>query len=79
MKPSLPTDKQEEILRYLYVYTIEHFRQPSYREMMKYFKVNSTNAIHCRLVGLARKGYLKATGLYRGFEITKLGLDFLIS
>lgn len=55
------TDRQEAILRHIARHIDRHGFQPSYRELMKTFKIKSPNGMSCHLHALERKGFITVT------------------
>lgn len=53
------TDRQAQILAYLYQHLQENAYIPSYREIAEEFGINSTKAVSDHLQALERRGYIK--------------------
>lgn len=72
--PNLPplTERQEELLRYIWEYWQQHTYTPTQREMCEHMQISSTNpAPH--LNALERKGYLRRLTGRRNIRITRVG------
>jgi SOS-response transcriptional repressor LexA len=60
--PGQLTECQREIFNWTVNYTIEHFYQPSIREIAAHFGVNSPNSIWCHFRNLAKNGLIDLSG-----------------
>jgi repressor LexA len=52
------TERQEEILRYIAREIDSKGYQPSFRELMKRFKIRSPNGVKGHLLSMERKGFV---------------------
>ncbi len=58
--PLTLTDRQREVLTFLWDYLCEHGYQPSTREMMREIGATSPNGVVCHLYALQKKGWIEA-------------------
>lgn len=56
------TDKQQEIFRFLQVFTKDYGYPPTVKEIMEHFNFASPTAVTTHLTALEKKGYVKKTG-----------------
>lgn len=67
------TGRQLEIYRYIALSLMFKQRPPTYAEMMREFRIRSTNGITCHLQALERKGLLRVTK-FRSLGVEVIGL-----
>jgi SOS-response transcriptional repressor LexA len=66
------TERQAEIFEYLYEITRDTGCQPTYRETMDRFGIQSTNGLSCQIKAFADKGWIEAgTGDKRGIRFLR--------
>lgn len=75
---SLPplTDRQAELLRYIWEYWVQYRFTPTQREMCTHMSINSNNA-GTHLNALERKGYIQRGNGRRNVSITPSGAEKL--
>lgn len=76
--PNLPplTDRQFDLLRYIWRYWLDKKYTPTQREMCQYLGIASTNA-GPHLNALERKGYVRRAQGRRNIRITRAGAEKL--
>lgn len=76
--PHLPplTDRQAELLRFIWHYWLENRYTPTQREMCQHLDIASTNA-GPHLNALERKGYVRRAQGRRNIRITREGAEKL--
>lgn len=65
------TKKQNKVFQYVNLVLKAEKRQPTFREIQKYFEYKSITSVRNHMLGLQRKGYIKMSGKSRGLEILK--------
>lgn len=67
-----PTYRQNELLKFIKLYTDEHMTSPNFDEMAEHMKVNSKSAIHRLLQALEERGAIRRLhGRSRAIEVVE--------
>jgi repressor LexA len=65
------TERQAEIFAWIYEIVRDRGYQPTYRQLMEKFGIQSTNGITCHLKSIADKGWIDLGGEKRGIRFLK--------
>ncbi len=57
--PCALTDRQAAVLEFIRDYQRENGLPPTYRDIGLRFRIGNTNGVHCHIIALRKKGFLK--------------------